>query len=245
MSNSKTLIRNLKARLRAEGITYRQLAIRLRLSEPTVKRDLSRGAFSLQRLDRICEVLSISLDDLLQSQPRSTLLTELSTDQERALVGNPKLLLVTYLIVNDWKFDEIVSTFAIGEAELIDILLRLERLGITEFKPPRRMRKRTARNFSWRKDGPVHEFFLKRVAPEFLSGRFDGLGDEFRFIGGTLSEDSLRRFKQGIDRLAAEFEQLAHQDARLPLEQRDGCSAVLALRAWEFSDFTRLRRTRR
>jgi DNA-binding Xre family transcriptional regulator len=244
MSNSKVLLRNLKAHLRANGVTYRDLARRLRLSETTVKRDMSRGEFSLRRLDQICELLSVSLDDLLQPPSRSALLTELSTEQERALVSNPKLLLTTYLLVNDWKFHEITATFSITDSELIDLLLKLERLHIAQFTPPHRMRKLTARNFSWRKDGPVHDFFLRRVAPEFFNARFDGPGDEFRFIGGTLSAESLRRFKSGLERLASEFEQLAHQDARLPLSDRNGCTAVLAMRAWEFSEFTRLRRAR-
>jgi transcriptional regulator with XRE-family HTH domain len=245
MSNSKTLVRNLKTRLRVERMTYRSLAARLGVSEPTVKRDLSRGSFSLKRLDQICDVLGITLADLLEAPSRATLLTQLSAEQEQALVSRPRLLLLTYLIVNDWKFGEIVSTFSISENELIDLLLRLEKLGIAEFRPPQRMRKLTARNFAWRKDGPVHLFFLQRVAPEFLNGRFDAPGDEFRFIGGMLSEESLQRFKSGIERLAAEFEQLALDDAKLPLESRDGCSAILALRSWEFSEFTRLRRVGR
>jgi DNA-binding Xre family transcriptional regulator len=242
MSNSKTLVRNLKARLRAEGITYRMLAQRLAVSEPTVKRDLSRGHFSLRRLDQICDVLGITLNDLLEPPSESTLLTQLSADQEQALVSRPKLLVLTYLIVNDWKFSEIVATFSISEGELIDLLLRLERLGIAEFRPPHRMRKLTARNFAWRKDGPVHAFFVQRVVPEFFNARFDAPADEFRFIGGTLSAESLYRFKSGIERLAADFEQLARNDAKLPLERREGCSAILALRSWEFSEFTLLRR---
>jgi transcriptional regulator with XRE-family HTH domain len=245
VSNSKTLLKNLKARLRADGVSYRELAGRLRLSEPTIKRDLSRGAFSLERLDRICEVLGVTLEELLQPQGMAVLLTELSAEQEQALVSRPKLLLVTYLIANDWKFQEIVSTFQLGDNELIDLLLKLERLGIAEFRAPNRVRKLTARNFTWRKDGPVHEFFLRRVVPEFFGGRFDGPGDELRFIGGLLSAESLIRFRAGIDRLAAEFEELAHNDARRPLAERDGCSAILALRAWEFSEFTKLRRTRK
>jgi len=245
MSNSKTLIGNLKARLRADRITYRMLAQRLEVSEPTVKRDLSRGSFSLKRLDDICDALGISLAELLEPPSGSALLTQLSAEQEAALVSRPKLLLLTYLIVNDWKFGEIVSTFSISEGELIDLLLRLERIGIAELRPPQRMRKLTARNFAWRKDGPVHTFFLQRVAPEFFNARFDAPGDEFRFIGGTLSAESLHRFKAGIERLAADFEQLARNDARLALEKRDGCSAILALRSWEFSEFTMLRRAGR
>jgi transcriptional regulator with XRE-family HTH domain len=242
MSNSKALVDNLKRRLRADKITYRELARRLRLSEPTVKRDLSRGTFSLARLDRMCEVLGVTLGDLLQPPGDFVPLTQLSSEQEQALVTQPKLLLVTYLVVNDWKFQEIVATFQVSENELVSMLLKLERLGIAEFRPPHRMRKLTARNFTWRKDGPVHKFFLERVVPEFFTGRFDGANDELRFIGGTLSAETLRQFKAGIERLANDFEQLARSDARLPLEERNGCSAILAVRHWEFSEFTRLRR---
>jgi transcriptional regulator with XRE-family HTH domain len=241
MANSKTLLDNLKSRLRADGITYRELAKRLQVSEPTVKRDLSRGAFTLERLDHICDVLNVTLEELVQPQTAAAL-TELSAEQERALVSRPKLLLVTYLSANDWKFGEIVATFQLSESELIDILLKLERLGIAEFKPPNRIRKLTARNFAWRKDGPVHEFFQRQVVPDFFGGRFDRRGDELRFIGGLLSVDSLVRFKSGVDRLASEFEELARHDAKLPLEERHSCSAIFALRAWEFSEFAKLKR---
>ena len=83
------------------------------------------------------------------------------------------------------------------------------------------------------------------MAPEFFGGRFEGPGDELRFIGGLLTAESLVRFKAGIDRLASEFEELARSDARRPLAERDSCSAILALRAWEFSEFTKLRRGRK
>jgi len=189
-------------------------------------------------------VLGVTLEELLQPQTAAAALTELSAEQERAIVSRPKLLLVSYLVANDWKFNEIVSTFQLGESEPIDILLKLEHLRIAEFKPPNRVRKLTARNFSWRRDEPVHDFFLKRVVPEFF-GRFDNRGDELRFIGGLLSADSLVRFKASIDRLATEFEQLALSDAKRPLEDRDSCSAIFALRAWEFSEFTKLRRRSR
>jgi transcriptional regulator with XRE-family HTH domain len=241
MANSKTLIKNLKSKLRTDGVTYRELAKRLNISEPTVKRDLSRGTFSLDRLDQICEALNVTLEELIQPQATSAL-TQLSAEQEKALVSKPKFLLVTYLTANDWKFNEIVATFQITESELIDILLKLEKIGIAEFRPPNKIRKLTARNFAWRKDGPVHEFFQKRVVPDFFGGHFDRRGDELRFLGGLLSADSLVRFKAGVDRLAAEFEELAHGDAKLPIEQRESCSAIFALRAWEFSEFAKLRR---
>ncbi|UXI65890.1 helix-turn-helix domain-containing protein [Tahibacter amnicola] len=43
MSGSRLLIQSLRGLLRERGITYRELAARLGVSEPTVKRDFSRG----------------------------------------------------------------------------------------------------------------------------------------------------------------------------------------------------------
>jgi transcriptional regulator with XRE-family HTH domain len=241
VAESKLVLQAIRAQLRAQGLTYRELATRLGVSEPTVKRDLSRGGFSLTRLDRICAVLDVSLAELLAGE-RGQLLTRLSAAQEQALVADPKLLLVTYLAINDWKFAEILAAFRLDENELVSLLLRLEALRIVDYRPPHRLRKLTARNFSWRRDGPVHAYFLARVVPELFAGRFDGEGDSLHFIGGTLSEASRRHIAASMTRLAHEFDELARNDARLALSARDGCSAVLALRKWEFSEFTQLRR---
>ncbi len=242
LSAAQSLLQGIKAALRARKLTYRQLSARIGVSEATIKRDLSRGRFSLQRLDQICDALQLSLGDLMQPPEGLEILTQLSEAQEVVLASQPKLLVVTYLIVNDWKFQEIVSVFQMDDNELVDILLRLDRLKIIDYRPPTRVRKLTARNFAWRKDGPVHAFFVRRFAPEFFQSGFEGPGDAFRFAGGMLGAESRARFKGSLERLAMEFEELARADARLPLERRDGCTAILAVRTWEFSEFTRLRR---
>lgn len=243
MSAAKILVDNIRGVLRQRGITYRQLAQLLGVSEPTIKRDLGRGDFSLARLDRICEVLQLSLAELVDASAPLRV-HEFSDAQERALVRDPQLLLLTYLLVNDWKWEEIVSTYAFDESQLVSLLLRLDELRIVDYRPPRRIKKLTSRTFSWRRDGPVHEFFLAQVAGEFLRGPFDGVGDAFQFVSGMLSMASRTQLRAALVRLAQEFDELARQDARLPLPQRDGFSLMLGLRQWEFSEFTRLRRRR-
>jgi transcriptional regulator with XRE-family HTH domain len=242
MSAASTLLQGIKAALRSRKLTYQELARRIGISEATVKRDMSRGNFSLRRLDQICSGIGLTLNDLMQPPEDLALVTQLSESQEIALANQPKVFVVTYLIVNDWKFQEIVSAFQMDDNELIDILLRLDRLKIIEYRPPHRVRKLTSRNFSWRTDGPVHKFFITRFVPEYFQSAFGTPGDAFRFVGGTLSPESLARFAVSLERLASEFESLARHDARLPLERRNGCSAILAVRSWEFSEFTRLRR---
>jgi DNA-binding Xre family transcriptional regulator len=244
MSATSIIVRGIKSRLRAQNMSYKELAAQIGVSEPTVKRDLSRGQFSLQRLDKICAVLGVEVGDLLLPAD-SAQLTELSEQQEEALVANPKLLLVTYLLVNDWKLPDIISTFRLTENDLVNILLSMDKLRIVDFRPPSRVRKLTARNFSWRKTGPVQSFFIRRVLPEFFSSGFDAAGDEFKFMGGTLIPESRLRLQSSICRVAAEFEQLARQDARLPLESRDSCTLILSMSGWEFSEFSNLRRAPR
>jgi transcriptional regulator with XRE-family HTH domain len=242
MTATAPLLRAIKVTLRARGLTYRRLAELLSISEATVKRDLSKGQFSLRRLDEICTALGLTLNDLMQQPEGHELVTQLSEAQEIALISQPRYFVVTYLLVNDWKFKEITEAFRMDENQLIEILLRLDQLRIIEYRPPHRVRKLTARNFAWRKDGPVQKFFVARFVPEFFQSTFEGPGDAFRFVAGTLCAASMAQFKASLERLAVEFEQLARTDARLPLADRDGCSAILAVRTWEFSEFTRLRR---
>ena len=241
MANSATLVAGIKSRLRLHGMSYARLAKALEVSEPTIKRDLARGNFTLERLDAICQVLEVGIDELLQSS-EPTALTELSEAQERALVVDPKLVLVTYLFINDWKFEEIVETYQLDANELVSLLLKLDKLGIVDFRPPTRIRKLTARNFGWRRDGPVHSYFLRKVVPDFFQSQFRGSGDSLHFLAGQLSTATLMRLQASMRHVAAEFDQLSRADARLPFDERHGAAIMLALRPWEFSEFRQLRR---
>lgn len=243
MTTATTIIEAIKRQLRAQGLTYQELARALKVSEPTIKRDLARGDFSLSRLDEICHVLGVTIADLANEEPaRQLRITQFTDSQERALTSEPKLVLLTYLLVNRWTLDDVTEAIELSENDLVRLLLSLDELGIVKFTPPRRVQLLTARNFAWRKDGPVHEFFLQRVVPEYFRTRFEGPGDEFYFVAGSLSRASRSRFKSALNRLTAEFEELARHDARLPVAERDGCTAILALRDWQFSEFTRFRR---
>lgn len=243
--STSIIVDAIRRRLKAQGMTYQALAKRLGVSEPTVKRDLTRGDFTLHRLDEICDVLGVTVADLANEEPpRELRITRFTDKQERALVADPKLVLLTYLLVNRWPLEEITRAVALEENDLVPLLLALDEIGIVKFRPPRGVQLLTARNFAWRKDGPVHEFFLQRVVPDYFRARFDGPGDEFFFVAGSLSQASRTRFKSALNRITAEFEELARQDARLPVAERHGCTAILALRDWRFSEFARYRRRR-
>lgn len=243
MAQVALLIGELKRHLKAQGITYAALARQLGLSESSVKRLFARQSFSLRRLEEILALVGLEIGDLVaMANERREFLTELTPEQEAALLADPKQLLVTYLLINGWPLAEITRTFAIDEPELERLLIRLHRARIIELLPFNRVKLLTARNFTWRKNGPVQRFFEQEVQREFLSSSFTGPGEHLRFVAGLLSPASLAQMQQSIDRIAREFDELVRRDAALPLGEKNSCSAVFAVRPWEFSMFKALRR---
>lgn len=61
MSQTNHLIKTLQRCLRAKGVTYRDVAGALDLSESSIKRLFSEKTFSVQRLEDICRYLDLSL----------------------------------------------------------------------------------------------------------------------------------------------------------------------------------------
>lgn len=243
MSQIASLVTELKRYLRGQGITYRDIATELRVSESSVKRLFSRQSFSLQRLEQVCHIAGLEIADLvdLASASRSTI-SELTHEQEQLLVSDHKLLLMAYLLITGWSLAEIRTNFEIDERESGRLLYRLHHARIIELQPLNRVKLLTSRNFRWRPDGPIQRLFRAQVQQEFFDSSFSESGASLRFVGGTLSNASLRQLQQALDRVAEEFSELSRKDSVLPRNERRGCSAVLAIRPWEFSVFEQLKR---
>lgn len=243
MAQSKDLAIALKAALKAQRLTYAEVAKGLGISEASVKRLFASGNFTLKRLEEICGLLRMEISDLsdlaVEHNPRFSVLTP---EQEAALLKAPKLLLVSYLALSHWRFAEIVTVFDISETDAISLLAQLDRLGLIQLLPGNRIKLLTTPNFTWRKDGPVQQFLESSVLPEYLRSSFRAPGESMKFVGGLLSRASLQRFHQSVDKLSREFDELVEEDARLPLSERDSCAALLAVRPWEFSRFAKLKR---
>ena len=62
------------------------------------------------------------------------------------------------------------------------------------------------------------------------------------FTNGLLSRGSNAVLMKKLEKLIAEFNELHDTDVGLPLKERFGTSMVVAMRAWEFGAFQKLRR---
>lgn len=245
MAQTIALVETLKQALKAHGKTYRDVANALELSEASVKRLFASNSLSLQRLDQICQLMSMEITDLVQMMnSRVTKTKELSEGQEQQIVDDTVLLVVAVCVLNKFTFDEIIAEYAISETELIQKLAHLDRLKIIELLPKNRIKLLISSNFSWRENGPIQRFFQAKVEQEFFASRFDKKTERLISVSGLIYFASNELFQRKMERLAEEFTDLQRDDERLPLTERHGTTMVLAVRQWEYGLFSQLKQPR-
>lgn len=222
----------LKAHLKARKMTYADLAQALQLSEPTVKRMFVIQDCTLERLEDICNILQVSLPQIIKSSPRQrNLINQLTPDQEAQLVANKKLLLCAVCAMNLWSFADMVKHLHIPEPECIRLLRKLEGIGILELHPGNQYRLLVARDFAWVVGGPIMNM-VKAMADEYFDHRFDGDGELIKIINVRISNHSSEVLKRRLEQIAQEYADQVSMDAHLSLEERSPMSVCIAARRW-------------
>ncbi len=243
MAQATRLVYELKTQLKLKGVTYRELAQELELSESAVKQMFSSGNMTLSRLDRICEILGIELGDLVRlSEDAGKQLQSLSLEQEGELVGDTKLLLVAYCLVNHWSFADILDRYELTEVEGIRYLARLDRMKLIELLPGNRVKPRISSNFNWQPNGPIEQYFRKEVQGPFFNANFNEEGCLRLVKNGDISIVAKQQVMERLHSIGQLFDDTVREERKLPLDQRQGTTMVLAIRNWIFQAFESLER---
>jgi len=233
---TRAIVETLKKVLKARGMTYADLALALRVSTPTIKRLFSQRTFTLERLEEILKVLELDFHELARmSHGRRSGPAELSVEQESALAKDARLFSVFWLLCNEWRFDEIVSEFRLGAAQITSYFARLERLRLIDWRPGNRARLRVPKHYVWRTGGPLRKAYGLKVVTEFMRARFDAPHDAFHFEAQELSAESAIVVKRRLERVAAEINELVEIDAATPAKKRVTLGVLLACRPWSIS----------
>lgn len=243
MSTSADLVMVIKKELKAMQMTYADLAQALDMAESSVKRMLAKGDMPLSRIDAICRALKLDFAELARrvadAQP---MLAQLSETQEKAVVADKKLLLVAICVLSQWTLEQITSSYRLSEAECIQYLVQLDRIGIIELKPMNRYRLKLAKTFRWRPHGAVMNYFRENALLDYFAGSFNGEGEGLLLVHGSISKSLAPSFMERMQRVAQDFAQQHQADQKLADKDREGYTLLLAMRNWEFEAFETLRR---
>lgn len=243
MSELPTLIATLKRLLKARGLTYRDVAAGLGLSETSVKRLFSSERFTVERLERLAGLLGYSLSELMaEVGSRVERVQALTVDQESRLVRDDRLMLVAVCAFNHWGVDDIVATYRLTRAECLKHLLVLDRMGLLALLPGDRIRLKVARDFDWLPDGPIRRHFIVRNLADYVDSRFDGDGDQMSLAFGMLGAAARAELQGELRRVARRVSDLHQADAALPRAHKRGVVMMVSMRDWEPKAFAALRR---
>ena len=164
MAQTSALIKTLKKELKANGLTYADVAKHLALTQASIKRLFSEENISLARLDQICLMMNIEISDLVKSMSEQQgQLQQLSAEQEQEITRDLNLLLICICVLNKWSMREIVSYYNIPDVECIQKLAQLDKLKIIELLPENRIKLLVDSHFGWRDNGPIQQFFQKTI----------------------------------------------------------------------------------
>lgn len=243
MSTTQDLVTALKVELKAAGVTYADLAEQLGMAESSIKRIFAKADMPLSRIDEVLRVLKMDFAELARkiadAQP---LRRELTLEQEKAVVADPKLMLLAICCVSQWTFEQMVSTYEITEAECVRHLLHLDRLDFIELRPLNRYRLKVGKGFRWRPNGPAMQYFRKHVADDYYNGGFDGDGETLMLVHGHISTAQAANFVERLQRVGQDFAQQHLADQKLGAEHKGHYTLVVGMRSWLFAPFRSLRR---
>ena len=235
---SKLLVSALKRCLKMKGVTYKNLALSMNLSESSVKRLFASNNLSLQRFEQVCEVIEMSIFDIGKMAREEDEIEDphaLSIEQEQALADDVKLLIGFHLILNGWDFDRINDAFDWSEPEVIKIFTTLDKLNLISLLPNNMVKTLTAHNIRWRKDGAVRKCHEQLAFSEILKDRFIKEDQLLDFEVLELSPASINILKRKMEMLLREVNDLAMMDYSLKQGMKKSTGLLLAMRPWVFS----------
>lgn len=244
MSTTADLVTALKSELKAAGLTYADVARELGVAESTIKRVFAKHDMPLSRIDEVLRVLKMDFADLARKVADARpLRSELTLEQEKAVVADRKLLLLAICCLSQWSLEEVVQTYRITEAEAVKALVQLDRLGIIELRPLNRYRLRVAKTFRWRPHGPVMQYFREHVVQDYFAGDFGGEGELLMLVHGQIGRSLAQQFNERLARIAQDFAQQHLADQKLPQDQRRMYTLMLGMRSWLFAAFRDMKRS--
>lgn len=201
------VLATLKQLLKAQGVTYRELARGMGVSLSSVKRLLSARDFSAERVERVCRHLNIGFFELMRlveqrSRHEHSVLTP---KQEAAFVQDPRLFWFFLYVVKKNPVSRLESRLKLSRAQVLKYLVQLDRLGLVELREGTQFKLKAAAHITWSRGGPIDRWLYEMGRKVFLGSRFDQRNEFFRFYIVKFTEASYFQFRARLEALTQEI----------------------------------------
>ncbi len=226
------LIGKIRKRMKERGITYKDMAKRLGISEPSLKRSFSKTLFTIERIDEMCAVLNLSLEELGKPDLSTFQVEFLTAEQEEYLAADEKLFVVFYLIVSGFTFDAILNHFSFEKPELQKVFLNLDKLNLIKLFENNRTMPCVDQGIWWDLEGPLSKKYGDMIRTDFFDSHFNKANEHAWLTGGNISRESLKTLQKKQDKVVAAFKELVELDHHLPTAEKINLTFMAGLRPW-------------
>lgn len=150
------LVDGIKRKIREAGMNYKDVARGIGLSEVSVKRIFANRELSLVRLEKIAELLSIDLYQLIEeTKSNSEQVWRFTHEQEKVLASDLRLYLFTFQIIHGVSLKALMKRQGINIKTVESYLLKLDRIKIVFYSGKLKFKLIIPPNVTWNPNGPL------------------------------------------------------------------------------------------
>ena len=210
----------IKRLLKEKGLGYRTLSVRTGIPLSTLKKNLTARDCSLDRVNRICEALDVSLEEVLSTlAEQKQSMFSFSDEQAAYLKENPQAFsLYWYLVFERKEVDEISGLMKLNTRALNALLLKLDKLALLALQPGDRIKLPRMRPVRWvRGDAFIESLFhgwAKRLLSEALA-KTQSEKSLFILQMYQLTPESAKELAKAVEDLDREFSQRTIREMRM------------------------------
>ena len=217
--NRALIQRAIKNLLKKQRQTYRDLAKGLGVSEPTIKRLMSRGDFTLDRLEQVARWFGFNLFELIAIARQQEIQPfRFSEKHESILAKNPKALYLALLFGAGFSVHEVKKRARLQETEFRQALGVLDRLDLIHLLEGDRVRSIARGPFQSIPNGKLARAyrpgFIKKAAQLVDSSNPKEPPGQISFET-YLSAESLLKLQEDLANLIAKYRSLSRLDQEI------------------------------
>ncbi len=213
----------LKLAFKAQGVTYRDVAERVGVSEQTIKRLFKDKDCSLSRLNDVCAAIDISLYDLLEvAREYSEPMARLNEAQEAYLASHPSHFYFLFFLTSGYDLSHIQARYELDDLGLFRYLRDLDRLELIELSANNRFRLKVEGKLLMRLDSQLARLVRERnhAFLDHVLNHHDKANTWFSSSFRFMSPDTLHAMQEDMKELMQRYRKAAYQDeAILPKDR--------------------------
>ncbi len=214
LSANHEITQSLKLALKSRGLTYKDVADRIQVSEQTIKRLFKDKDCSLSRLNEVCEAIDLSIYDLLEfSKHLSEPMADLTDEQIEFLSNRPGHFSFLFFLICEYDDAQIQHAYGLTDLSVFKYLRDLDKYSFIELRENNKYRILIEGKLLLRANGPFKKM-MKHFNSLFLDHAIEHDGKNNTAFNSSfryMTESSLKSLNQELIDIHNKYRKLAYQ----------------------------------